>query len=179
MKRYESQNSKFLFNVYLPTTEGTSEVDVMIICEKGILVFESKNYSGWIFGDENKRMWTQTLAASNSKVEKTQFYNPVMQNSTHIKHLKNLIGDDLPIYSVIVFSDRCVLKNIKVKFQDTYVIKRNDLTNIISEIYDKQSKKIELQIIENVYNSLYSYTQINEKTKKQHIFNVSKKKNEP
>ena len=33
----------------------TSEVDLIFITQKGIFVFESKNYSGWIFGDEKSR----------------------------------------------------------------------------------------------------------------------------
>lgn len=42
---------KFLFNCYVPKTdEKTTEIDVIMLHETGIYVFESKNYSGWIFG---------------------------------------------------------------------------------------------------------------------------------
>ena len=62
LKSYESQGAKFLFNVYLPKGENeTTEIDVLMICSQGIYVFESKNYSGWIFGNEKYKMWTQTL----------------------------------------------------------------------------------------------------------------------
>ena len=41
---------KFIFNCYLPKADGeTTEVDVILLHESGIYVFESKNYSGWIF----------------------------------------------------------------------------------------------------------------------------------
>lgn len=39
-----------LRNIYVPYNGKTSEIDVLMIREKGIFVFESKNYSGWIFG---------------------------------------------------------------------------------------------------------------------------------
>lgn len=39
----------------------TYEIDLIMISETGIYVFESKNYSGWIFGDEKQRYWTQIL----------------------------------------------------------------------------------------------------------------------
>ena len=46
------RKGKILRNVYIPKDNGeTSEIDVLYITQKGIFVIESKNYSGWIFGD--------------------------------------------------------------------------------------------------------------------------------
>ena len=47
-------------NVLVPRTgaTSTSEIDVLMLHEKGIYLFESKNYSGWIFGSEAQREWT-------------------------------------------------------------------------------------------------------------------------
>ena len=59
----------------------TSEVDLIFITQKGIFVFESKNYSGWIFGDEKSRNWTAMLPNK----QKHQFYNPKI--ILGIKHL--------------------------------------------------------------------------------------------
>ena len=53
---------KVLKNLYIPIGYGkTTEIDVIMIHRKGIFVFESKNYSGWIFGSRNDRYWTQSL----------------------------------------------------------------------------------------------------------------------
>lgn len=49
-----------------------TEVDLIYINTSGIYVIESKNYSGWIFGDFKQKYWTQTF-----KTEKHKFYNPV------------------------------------------------------------------------------------------------------
>ena len=106
LKIFEKQGAKFLFNVYVPKEDGeTSEIDVLMLCSKGVFVFESKNYSGWIFGSEDKKNWCQTLPQGKGKSNKEYFYNPVMQNRSHIKHLKALLGD-VPVHSVIVFSER-------------------------------------------------------------------------
>ena len=43
--------SKTLSNVYIPTEDGTTEIDALYITQWGIYVIESKNYSGWIFGN--------------------------------------------------------------------------------------------------------------------------------
>lgn len=48
-----------LKNLYLPMKGKTTEIDLLMIHEKGIFVFESKNYSGWIFGSEDQLKWTQ------------------------------------------------------------------------------------------------------------------------
>lgn len=53
---------RLLANVYIPKEDGsTTEVDVVMLSEAGIYVFESKNLSGWIYGDEKSKMWTQVL----------------------------------------------------------------------------------------------------------------------
>ncbi|MCR5097842.1 MAG: NERD domain-containing protein [Lachnospiraceae bacterium] len=63
------RKGKVLRNVYLPKDNGeTSEVDVIFITQKGIFVFESKNYSGWIFGDEKSQKWTAMLPNKQKKV---------------------------------------------------------------------------------------------------------------
>ena len=56
------QGEKILRNIYIPKDDGsTSEIDVLYISRKGIFVFESKNYSGWIFGKESDQYWTVSL----------------------------------------------------------------------------------------------------------------------
>ena len=50
--RLLGRKGKILRNVYIPKDNGeTTEIDVVYITQKGIFVIESKNYSGWIFGD--------------------------------------------------------------------------------------------------------------------------------
>ena len=49
---------RYLFNLYIPKSNGeTTELDVVLLHESGIYVFESKNYSGWIFGTESQQYW--------------------------------------------------------------------------------------------------------------------------
>lgn len=72
------RSGQILRNVYVPKANGdTSEIDVIFITQKGIFVIESKNYSGWIFGDEKAGYWTAMLP---NKL-KNKFYNPIKQNT--------------------------------------------------------------------------------------------------
>ena len=34
-----------------------TEIDVLMIYKSGIYVFESKNYGGWIYGDQYEDTW--------------------------------------------------------------------------------------------------------------------------
>ncbi|MBQ3128817.1 MAG: NERD domain-containing protein [Clostridia bacterium] len=177
LKKFEKVGAKFLFNVYIPKNESeTTEIDVLMICSKGIFVFESKNYSGWIFGSENQKNWYQTLPKGRGKSQKESFYNPVMQNRTHIKHLKTLVGEDVTMHSIIAFSQRCTLKNVEVSSQDVKVIKRDEIFSLVTEICKKESTEIlSEEKINELYNMLYPFTQADETLKAKHIDDIKNK----
>jgi hypothetical protein len=72
-------------DLYLEKTNGEySQIDLVVAAKKGIIVFEVKDYSGWIFGNGNYREWTQVLAYGQ---EKYRFYNPIMQNNRHVAEI--------------------------------------------------------------------------------------------
>lgn len=88
---------QILRNVYIPTKKSeTSEIDVLVLSKKGIFVFECKNYGGHIYGDARRRKWIQYLGNN-----KSYFYNPLMQNRNHVKHLKEYLGIDVPIVPLV------------------------------------------------------------------------------
>ena len=97
---------RYLFNLYLPKeNDETTELDVVLLHESGLYVFESKNYSGWIFGTETQQYWIQTLPTGRGRSKKTRFFNPIIQNKVHLKWLQRFLEDTtLPFYSYIVFS---------------------------------------------------------------------------
>ena len=104
--------STIFHDLYVQKPNGNySQVDVVVATKVGIIVFEVKDYSGWIFGKGHQTHWTQVLAYGK---EKYRFYNPVMQNNGHIEALKQKLNGfaDVPFYSVIVFYGNCVLKDV-------------------------------------------------------------------
>lgn len=178
LKKFEANGAKFLFNVYVPKENGeTSEIDVLMICKKGIFVFESKNYSGWIFGSENQKNWYQTLPSGRGRSRKEHFYNPIMQNRSHIKHLKSFLNEDVPMRSIIVFSNRCTLKSVQISANDISVINRCDVESVISDIlYNKIPNDLLTDSdVTDIYNKLYPYTQVDEIARMRHIANINRK----
>lgn len=114
---------RMLHHVYVFKTDGggISEIDLVMIHEKGIIVIENKNYKGYIYGAEDDLYWSQVYG----KREKRSFYNPVKQNQSHIRHLKRLldshIQNPVPYLSVITFNNGGKLKKIRVN-ADTAVV---------------------------------------------------------
>lgn len=173
LKEYESDGGKFLFNCYIPKDDGkTTEIDVLLIHSTGIFVIESKNYSGWIFGSEDGKTWTQTLRSGNGKIRKEHFYNPIMQNSTHVKWLREIVGTNIPIYSLIAFSERCTLKDITVENSDVVVINRQHISDSVKHMGNRSLQALSKMDISRIQEMLYPYTQITEYEKQQHIENI-------
>ena len=166
---------KFLFNCYIPKEDGTTvEIDVILIHESGIYVFESKNYSGWIFGTETQKQWTQVLPAGNRKSRKKHFLNPIIQNEVHLKWVQRYLKDfgDFRFYSYIVFSNRCELKNVTITSGKHYVIKREDLLRTVLQNAAISNIRMEKSLIDEVYKKLYPLTQADEAKKMEHIENI-------
>lgn len=169
---------RYLFNLYVPKSNGeTTELDVVLLHESGIYVFESKNYSGWIFGTETQQYWTQTLPAGRGRSQKNKFFNPIIQNKGHIKWLQTFLADQtLPFYSYIVFSDRCKLKNINLTTGKHYVINRYNLLSAVQKNVAIAGKQLSPDRIDIIFEKLYPLTQIDEAQKVMHLYNVKQKK---
>jgi hypothetical protein len=169
-------NKKILTNVYVPKeTGGTTEIDVVMIHEKGIYVIESKNYSGWIYGDEKNKNWTQTFKSGR----KEKFYNPIWQNQTHIRHLMKLLNMENPntFKSIIAFSERCELKKVQVTSIDVKVINRYRLLRTLNALTSESKVSLDINEINKIYGKLKNYTNVSEEIKKQHIDEVMRLKN--
>lgn len=86
-------------DITLEAADGTSQIGHVIISRFGVFVVETRNYAGWIFGDEKQPEWTCVLGQNRRK-----FQNPLRQNHRHVKVLSELLG--LPeslFYSIIAF----------------------------------------------------------------------------
>lgn len=153
--------------------DNYAQIDLVVATKVGILVFEVKDYSGWIYGNGSTR-WTQVLAYGKQKY---RFYNPVMQNNKHIVELKKQLNqfENTPFYSIIVFYGDCVLKEFGFVPYGTFIIKHRNVSKLMKELLTKsepaiyknkydvirqlkeavnngENKEIQLQHIENIRN---------------------------
>lgn len=176
---YEKKDAGFLFNCYLPKRSGeTTEVDVIMLHTSGIYVFESKNYSGRIFGREEERTWVQCLRKGQGSVLKEHFLNPLLQNQTHVAQVRRLLGlrEQVPVYSLAVFSDRCTVKKISLSDPDRCVTTWRRLRRAVRKFARRQPDALTREEVETFYGRLYPYTQVSEETRQEHIRNLQRRR---
>jgi len=159
---------RLMTNLYIPDEKGkTTEVDIVMINQKGIFVFESKNYGGWIFGSESRKMWMQTFKNGT----KNQFFNPIWQNKGHVKALLASSGLNYNsyYYSYIVFGRECTLKEITINSVDVKVCKQNSLSRILSQDIKSMPAILTFKQIDGIFCNLKKYQLADEETKRLHI----------
>lgn len=221
---YERDGARFLFNCYLPWRSGeTTEIDALMIHHSGIYVFESKNYGGVIAGKEADRYWTQTLPAKGHSTTQNSFFNPILQNRSHISCLKELLSresqkifaqtststtsssapsgaatsaayntantslarsryktakqskKDVPIHSVIVFSDHCDLKSVPGRTTESVTATYRTLPKIVAPIASKKRHSLSAEEVEQIADLLYPCTQVSTAQKHRHVKSVQKR----
>lgn len=133
IKKYGIHSEIVYHDLYLKlNNDFYSQIDLVIPTKVGILVFEVKDYSGWIFGTGDHQNWVQILNFGRSKY---YFYNPILQNNKHILDLKKQLAQfqNIPFFSIIVFFGNCSLKEINKIPENTFVIK----SDYVEELLDK------------------------------------------
>jgi hypothetical protein len=121
-------------DLYLRNVNGKySQLDIVVATRVGIIVFEIKEYSGWIFGTGNHREWTQVLAYGKRKY---RFYNPILQNKKHIEDLTNQLAQfqKIPFYSVVVFFGNCEFRDLRLIPDDVFLIKSWEVPGVLERI---------------------------------------------
>lgn len=166
---------KVYHDLYVEKTDGrTSQLDHVVLSRYGIFVIETKNYSGWIFGSEQQKNWTQVIYKNKQK-----FYNPIMQNKTHIRALQNFLSIDDHFYSIIVFANGVTFK-FKSEFTQAYVIKNAQLNKTIKKFQVQVLSDEQLQMAEQKLQQLTAANQQNKtKIKREHIRQIENNKNAP
>jgi hypothetical protein len=118
IKKHLSSEYKILKDVTLYSfdkdgnPDGTTQIDHIILSQYGVFAIETKNYKGWIFGDEKSKIWTQSLPGGR----KYTFQNPLRQNYRHTKTISNLLKiPEHAVHSIIVLIGDCKFKTEKPK----------------------------------------------------------------
>ena len=120
------------------------EVDGILITKFAVIVVEIKSISGEITGDARQVQIIKTLHDNEYQIT-----NPVLQNDKHIEHILKFTKTKLPIVSMIVFSDRATLINIKNTPKHVVVCLQRDLFKMLNDM----EKSLPLQIdLHNIYN---------------------------
>ena len=162
--------NQILRNVYIPTIDGkTSEIDLIVISKKGLLVFECKNYAGNIYGDTQRKKWVQYIGK-----KKNYFYNPFMQNHSHVKHLKNYLKQygNVPIIPMVSTIKRGTWKIKNLSASDYLLGYNNHLKNILSKTPDSE---LMTQYSDIILTKLRPLSRPDESIQEKHIDQINNK----
>ena len=86
-------------DVIIPSDNGTTQVDHILVSPFGLFTVETKNLKGWIFGSEEKPKWTQVVYGN-----KYSFQNPLRQTHRHKKVLSKYLDiNESHIKTVVCF----------------------------------------------------------------------------
>ena len=95
-----------LNNVTLPTSNGTTQIDHVVVSKFGIFVIEAKNIDGWIFGDAKSPQWSIVKPGRKFRMQ-----NPLHQNYRHVKAIAEYLNvDENKLHSMVMFWGECEFK---------------------------------------------------------------------
>ena len=162
--------NQILRNVYIPTVDGkTSEIDLLVVSKKGLLVFECKNYAGNVYGDAQRNKWIQYLGK-----KKSFFYNPFMQNRSHVMHLKKYLEayGDIPMIPMVTTITRGNWKVKNYGAEDYLLGYNSHLKDILAETPDSE---LMAQHFKAIMAKLQPLCRSDEAVRQEHIEQIRKK----
>ena len=171
---YDGRHYKLLRNVYIPVLGGYTEIDVLLLHESGIYVFESKNLLGSVYGDENHHQWQRYKP--NGEMDRIP--NPIMQNDNHIDALCNFLKQNkyqFRAFSIIVFGEKANLKYIP---DNKSLMSIHEIGNLKTDLINKIKSEKNFYSAETINEwgkKLYPYTQLSEEEKHAHVERLTKK----
>ena len=147
-------------DVIIPSSNGTTQIDHILVSPFGLFIVETKNKKGWIYGSETQSKWTQVVYKN-----KYSFQNPLKQTyrqkkvlskfldveESHIETVVCFVGDsqfktDLP--SNVLSSG---LGRYIKQFKDT-VLSHDEIGRICSLLIDTEGKISKREHIQSLHD---------------------------
>lgn len=159
LSKLDEHKYKVINNIMLQVGNKTSQIDHVIVSNYGIFVIETKNYKGWIIGNEFDDNWKQVIYKRKEKL-----HNPIKQNYGHILALKEVINEqpDINYISIVAFTTNADLK-VTSKTDVVYTI------NLLKTIKKYSSETITDSVKDEIYNKLISLNIDNKDNRKAHV----------
>jgi len=149
-------------DLMIPVGQKTTQIYHVVVSNYGIFVIETKNYKGWILGNEYDEYWTQVIYKRRERL-----YNPIKQNSGHIRALANVLKEfpNLKFISIVAFTTKSDLK-VKTTTDVVYTI------HIVSTIKKYTEICIPDEIKTQIYSKLVNLNIEGREAKKNHIKSI-------
>ncbi len=162
LDKLDSTKYKVINNIMIKSSNKTSQIDHVVVSDYGIFVIETKNYKGWIVGNEYDDYWKQVIYKRKEKLR-----NPIKQNYGHIQALKqNLDGVDSKVFiSIVTFTTKTDLK-VKTSSEVVYTM------NLKKTIEKYKTKVLSNEDKDIIYNKLLNLNIDTKENRKIHVNNI-------
>lgn len=177
LRKLEKQGYRFMFELYVPKTYGgTTEIDMLAIGPQGVIVVECKDYSGMILGEEDVDTWIQDKRYGSDLNDRyRKFYNPIMQNDGHIRHLREYVPAPTWLLSMIAFDNHSKLDLGVMTRKDVVVLNTRNAMYGVQKLTNRiTSAPLTNEEIKVLENKLRQFARVSAKVKRQHIADVQR-----
>lgn len=86
-------------DVTIPGRKGLTQIDHLVLTRSGIVVLETKNYSGSLYDQGRRQGWIQRFPGG----KQNRLHNPLDQNYGHIQSLESLVPG-VPVSGFVVLA---------------------------------------------------------------------------
>ena len=167
LRKLDPRQYRVLNDIYLPLPDGTTtQIDHIVVSQFGVFVIETKTYKGWIFGDANSKVWTQSFPSRRRGGNKFTFQNPIRQNYSHLCAIEGCTGVPKDVMRpVIAFSGAATFKTERpagvcyfggvVKYIRSFatpIIQCDQVNEIVDAILGWQATLTKKQVASHVKN---------------------------
>ena len=169
LNRLPKDDYHLIKNITLPTDNGSTQIDHIVVSKFGIFIIETKHMTGWIFGTAKQKQWTQKIYRKSFK-----FQNPIHQNYKHVKTVESLLeinGNDL--FSIVAFTGD---GEFKTDMPDHVLYARELLSHIKSYDVERLTEEERHSAINTIETNQFKKGVVTNYHHKKHIQTIIKQK---
>lgn len=149
LNHYLNENDLLLNNVNISIHGRNTELDYVVINNNGIFIFEVKNFSGKLVGNEDDQYWNKYKISRGNKEYIKEIRNPIKQLKREIYLLKEYLkyyGVDLWIEGYVLFV------NMNSPVESEYTV--NDKSEIDDILHLRRNQVLTKNQIEKIISIL-------------------------
>lgn len=149
LNHYLNENDLLLNNLNISIHGRNTELDYVIINNNGIFIFEVKNFSGKLVGNEDDQYWNKYKISRGNKEYIKEIRNPIKQLKREIYLLKEYLkyyGVDLWIEGYVLFV------NMNSPVESEYTV--NDKSEIDDILHLRRNQVLTKNQIEKIISIL-------------------------
>lgn len=149
LNHYLNENDLLLNNVNISIYGRNTELDYVVINNNGVFIFEVKNFSGKLVGNEDDQYWNKYKISRGNKEYIKEIRNPIKQLKREIYLLKEYLkyyGVDLWIEGYVLFV------NMNSPVESEYTV--NDKSEIDDILHLRRNQVLTKNQIEKIMSIL-------------------------